>query len=234
MVHRTSFLLCFLGAAFGLHAQALPESPGKEAFTSICSQCHELDVITPEKRSEAAWKQTVAEMRDKGAAGSDQDFAAIVTYLAKNFGTDALKPGAPATISLPVGPGKQFILTQCTNCHQPDHFTKYRHTPEEWQVIITRMGTRLPGAGKQDLDAVLQFFVTNYPTGQAPDDPTKVNMNKATAKDLESRLNLTAAEAAAVVQYRETHGDFKEWKDMLIIYGVNGKKIQALQARMWF
>jgi competence ComEA-like helix-hairpin-helix protein len=137
--------------------------------------------------------------------------------------------------SLPDGPGKEFILSQCTACHQPDHFTKYHHSPEEWQGIIARMGTRLRGeATKKDLDTVVQYFITNYPKVEAPEDANKVNMNKATAKEIETRLNLTAEEAETIVRYREGHGDFKEWKDMLIIYGVNGKKIRDRQDRMAF
>jgi len=222
----------------GAQAQALPDGPGKDAVASVCTQCHTLDRITPLKRSAAAWKETVIAMRAKGADGTDEEFDAIVTYLAKNFGApeSAAKPAGDvgATLPMPDGPGKQFILMQCTACHQPDHFTKYHHTSEEWQVIIARMGTRVPGATKPDLDAVLKYFVTNYPKVEAPEDPNRVNMNKATAKDLETRLDLTAAEAEAIVHYRETHGDYKEWRDMLIIYGVDGKKIQARHERMAF
>jgi len=136
--------------------------------------------------------------------------------------------------TLPDGPGKEFILSQCTTCHPPDQFTKYHHTPEEWQAIITRMGSRIPGAAKKDLDTVLQYFVTNFPKVDKPEDAGKVNMNKATAEEIATGLNLTAAEAEAIVHYRETHGQFKEWKDMLIIYGVNGKKIRDRQDKMAF
>jgi competence ComEA-like helix-hairpin-helix protein len=137
--------------------------------------------------------------------------------------------------TMPDGPGKEFILSQCTACHQPDHFTKYHHTPEEWQTIITRMGTRLRGdATKKDLDTVTQYFVTNYPKVDKPEEAGKVNMNKATAKEIEAGLDLTVAEADAIVRYRETHGEFKEWRDMLIIYGVNGKRIRDRQDRMAF
>jgi competence protein ComEA len=237
---RFFIVLAFCSIAWWPIAQAqpLPDGPGKDAFASVCTQCHGLDRITPLKRSAAAWKDTVDEMRSKGASATDQEFTAIVNYLAKNFGAPegAAKPSGEAAAAppMPDGPGKQFILTQCTACHQPDHFTKYHHTSEEWQVIIARMGTRVPGATKPDLDAVLKYFVANYPKVEAPEDANKVNMNKASAKDIETRLDLTASEAEAIVHYRETHGDFKEWRDMLIIYGVDGKKIQARQERMAF
>jgi len=229
---------CPIALLSSAQAQPLPDGPGKDAVASVCTQCHGLDRITPLKRSAAAWKETVIAMRAKGADGTDQEFDAIVNYLAKNFGSPEgavrLAGDVAATPPMPDGPGKQFILMQCTACHQPDHFTKYHHTSEEWQVIVARMGTRVPGATKPDLDAVLKYFVTNYPKVEAPEDANKVNMNKATAKDIAARLDLTASEAEAIVHYRETHGDFKEWRDMLIIYGVDGKKIQARQERMAF
>lgn len=238
MRHWTVFVFCLIAVLFNAQAQPLPDGPGKDALASVCTQCHGLDVITPLKRTAAAWKQTVDQMRDMGASATDQEFTAIVNYLARNFGLQdgAAKPGgeAAATPVMPDGPGKQFILMQCTACHQPDHFTKYHHTAEEWQVIIARMGARVPGATKPDLDAVLKYFIANYPKAEAPEDPNKVNMNKATAQDIAARLDLTAAEAEAIVRYRETHGDYKEWRDMLIIYGVDGKKIQAREDRMAF
>jgi competence ComEA-like helix-hairpin-helix protein len=233
-----AFVFCLITFLSHARAQTLPDGPGKDVLASICTQCHTLDRVTPLKRSAQAWKETVSAMRSKGADGTDQEFDAIVDYLAKNFGLPegAAKASAEAAAAapLPDGPGKQFILMQCTACHQPDHFTKYHHTAEEWQVIIARMGARVPGATKPDLDTVLKYFVTNYPKIDAPEDPNKVNMNKATAMDIETRLDLTASEAEAIVRYRETHGDFKEWRDMLIIYGVDGKKIQTRQERMAF
>jgi cytochrome c5 len=238
MRHFSLFVLCLIALLPNVEAQPLADGPGKDAFTSVCTQCHGLDRITPLKRTAAAWKETVDEMRAKGAGATDQEFTAIVNYLARNFGPqeNEAKAGADAAASpqMPDGPGKQFILMQCTACHQPDHFTKYHHTAEEWQVIIGRMGTRVPGATKPDLDAVLQYFVTNYPKIEAPADRNKVNMNKATAAEIAMRLDLTASEAEAIVHYRQTHGDYKEWRDMLIIYGVDGKKIQARQERMAF
>ena len=59
-------------------------------------------------------------------------------------------------------------------------------------------------------------------------------MNKATAKEIQSRLGLTAEEAQAIVQYRSEHGDFREWGEMLVVYGVDGRKIKAVKDLMSF
>jgi len=233
---RTLTILAFsITLARFVPAQTLPEGPGKEVFANVCSACHGLDIITSQKQNAAAWKAAVNDMKSRGASATDAEFESIVNYLAKNFGTGDDAAHAPANApAMPEGPGKQLILAQCTGCHPPDQFTKYRHAPEEWQVIITRMGTRLPSASRQDLDAIEKYFEVNFPKVTAPEDANKVNVNKAGAPEIQSRLDFTAAEAEAIVKYRETHGDFKDWRDMLIIYGVNGRKVQAAQDRMSF
>ncbi|HEY7392065.1 MAG TPA: helix-hairpin-helix domain-containing protein [Bryobacteraceae bacterium] len=133
--------------------------------------------------------------------------------------------------TLPDGAGREIILRECTACHQPDHFTKYRHTPEEWQAIVIRMSQRVHSITKEEIDTVQKFFVTNYPK---LDDNTKLNVNKATAEEISGRLDLTLDEAKAVVDYRQRHGTFREWGELLAIYGVDGRKIEAAKDRMSF
>ena len=62
----------------------------------------------------------------------------------------------------------------------------------------------------------------------------KLNVNKATAQDIAERLGLTPDEANAVVDYRQRHGTFREWGELLAIYGVDGRKIEAAKDRMSF
>lgn len=136
-----------------------------------------------------------------------------------------------AAQELPDGAGKQIILRECTACHMPDHFTKYRHTNEEWQAIVVRMGQRVRSATKEELDTVQKYLAANYPKLE---ESGKVNMNKSTAQQIEEQLSLTAEEAAAIVDYRRRHGEFREWGELLAIYGVDGRKIEAAKDRMSF
>ncbi len=132
---------------------------------------------------------------------------------------------------MPEGAGKQIILRECTTCHLPDHFTKYRHSPEEWQAIVIRMAPRTRSITKDETDTVLKYLTTHFPK---LDDATKLNVNKATAQDIADRLGLTLEEAKAVVDYRQRHGTFREWGELLAIYGVDGRKIEAAKDRMSF
>jgi competence ComEA-like helix-hairpin-helix protein len=67
-------------------AQTLPDGPGKAEVLKVCQSCHELDTVTMDNMTGEAWKRTVAKMAERGADGTDEEYAAIVAYLTKNFG----------------------------------------------------------------------------------------------------------------------------------------------------
>jgi len=75
------FLLLFASLT-----QNLPDGPGKDALVKLCQDCHDLDQVTVDNRTKDAWKKTILKMIDRGAEGTDEQFEAIVNYLAKNFG----------------------------------------------------------------------------------------------------------------------------------------------------
>jgi Helix-hairpin-helix motif len=128
---------------------------------------------------------------------------------------------------LPEGNGKQVILRSCAGCHNPESFSSYEKTTEEWDAVVTRMGQRT-NASREELDALTAYLAANFPKIE---DPTKVNVNKANAKQIES-LGFTPQEAENIVVYRERHGTFRSWGDMLVIYGVDGRKVQAASEKM--
>ena len=215
--------------------QNLPDGPGKDTFAKVCSTCHGLDRPMALRRTKEAWSATVAEMAGFGADATQEEFQAIVNYLAKNFGPEANPPAAAgvgaAGMKLPDGSGKEVILKACSACHIPDSFVNYRHTPEEWQSIIARMSQRVAASTtKADIDNVLKYLTANFPKTE---DASKVNMNKAEAKDIQA-LGFTPEETEAIIAFRKAHGDFREWGEMLVIYGVDGRKVDALKDHMSF
>ncbi|HLK47718.1 MAG TPA: helix-hairpin-helix domain-containing protein [Bryobacteraceae bacterium] len=226
---RSLVLAALLSAA--APAQNLPDGPGKEIFSSVCSACHAVDLATAQKKSRDGWQATVDSMAAKGATASKEQLAEIVSYLAAHFGPDDTASLNAAATVMPEGAGKQIILRECTACHLPDHFTKYRHSPDEWQAIVIRMAPRTRSITKEETDTVLKYLSSNFPK---VDDATKLNVNKASAQDIAVRLGLTPDEAKAVVDYRQRHGTFREWGEMLAIYGVDGRKIEAVKDKMSF
>ena len=132
---------------------------------------------------------------------------------------------------LPEGPGKDILLRACVGCHKAHEFAAYRHTKDEYRSIVYRMAERGARASTEELDTVAAYLAKNFPKVE---DPSWVNVNKATAKQLETVLGLTAKEAQAIIEYRDSHGEFRVWQDLLVIYGVNGRKIDAAKDRMTF
>ena len=67
----------------------MPDGPGKEETTRLCSTCHELDRSFSVRQDRDGWQATVAKMTGFGMKGTDQELSAVFEYLATNF------PGAP-------------------------------------------------------------------------------------------------------------------------------------------
>jgi competence protein ComEA len=64
----------------------LPNGAGKDVVVKVCTVCHDTARIISKKWSKAEWNDLVDKMAARGAMATDEEFDAIVTYLAKNFG----------------------------------------------------------------------------------------------------------------------------------------------------
>ena len=80
-------------------AQALPPGEGKDLLQKNCIGCHQLGVITSQHKTESAWTDTIVEMRNRGANGSDDEMEKIIHYLTTNFGPQDAAPKAGASAS---------------------------------------------------------------------------------------------------------------------------------------
>jgi competence ComEA-like helix-hairpin-helix protein len=80
--------LVFLTALLIIAAQddGLPEASGKDVVRRMCVNCHGPEQITTEKYTKKRWGEVVDDMVGRGAEGSDEDVAAVISYLTRNFG----------------------------------------------------------------------------------------------------------------------------------------------------
>src|SRR5687767_4261072 len=88
-------LVFVFGFAFiqtALAQDTLPEGPGKAQTLSVCGTCHEAAKATSVKLTREGWIETVDRMKAFGATGSDEDFAAVLEYLATHFRGDTVRP----------------------------------------------------------------------------------------------------------------------------------------------
>jgi competence protein ComEA len=71
---------------------ALPDGPGKDQMVKVCGVCHEPQRAASIRLTREGWESTIGDMIARGAKGTDEDFAAILDYLSKNFLGEASKP----------------------------------------------------------------------------------------------------------------------------------------------
>ena len=82
----TTFLLA--ASVQAGHAQDPPDGAGKDLVMNVCTQCHTSARIVAKKATKDEWNAVVDNMAMRGAKATDEEFDAIVAYLAKNFGPD--------------------------------------------------------------------------------------------------------------------------------------------------
>jgi competence ComEA-like helix-hairpin-helix protein len=131
----------------------------------------------------------------------------------------------------PDGPAREYVNKICLQCHEPSQLLNQNRTESDWRATISRMAQKgVPGTPEQ-YDAITAYMAKNFPKRE---DATKINMNKAKPDEIVAVIGLTPAEAQALVAYREKHGDYREWGEMLVVYGVDGRKLEAAKDKMSF
>jgi competence protein ComEA len=70
----------------------LPDGPGKEQLLKVCGGCHQAERSASVRLTREGWQDVIADMVKRGAKGSDEEFGAVLEYLAKNFLGEAPRP----------------------------------------------------------------------------------------------------------------------------------------------
>jgi len=141
-----------------------------------------------------------------------------------------LLASAAAWGQLPDGPGKQETEKICTQCHELERSISLRQDHDGWQATMNKMINLGAKGTDAEFQTVVDYLAKNYPGESIP----KINVNKCRAIELESGLSLKRSEAAAIIDYRTKHGDFKSYSDLLKVPGVDTAKIEAKKDRLTF
>ena len=135
-----------------------------------------------------------------------------------------------AKADLPEGFGKTATVQVCGKCHSPERAVSLHQSDSEWEETITKMVKLGARGSDEDFDAILTYLTQHY----GPEKPGPININKATAVDLQTTLLLRRSQAMAVLQYRSEHGDFKSIDDLRNVPGLDFSKIEAKKNRLIF
>ena len=139
----------------------------------------------------------------------------------------------PLLLSLPAQPqelpeakGKDLYEKICGACHGTDVVFKTRTTKEKWKDTVDEMASRGAEGTDEQLDTIIDYLAKCF--------GPRVNVNKATAKELETQFELTGAEAEAIAKYRQDKGDFKDVTDLKNVPRLDFKKIESVRYRITF
>jgi len=133
-----------------------------------------------------------------------------------------------AQVQLPDAPGKDETIRMCGTCHEVERAMSVRLNREGWQDTIAKMVDLGAKASDQERAAVLNYLAEHF-KGEAP---RPLNLNTATAIELESIVGLLRKESAAWIAYRKTSGPCKSLDDVKKVPGVPFKKIDERRDRL--
>lgn len=128
-----------------------------------------------------------------------------------------------ADIVLPAGEGKEIVESACTDCHGLERIVRQALTAEQWRSNVREMVENGAALNPEEWEPVIQYLAKNFGPGRR----AKVDVNKATAKEIAAGLQFSAAEAEAVVQYRSVNGRFRDLKDLQKVKGLDAKKLES-------
>jgi competence protein ComEA len=131
---------------------------------------------------------------------------------------------------LPEGPGKEETERLCKGCHELERSVSRRQDRDGWQLTLNKMVALGTKGTDKELAVILDYLSKNYPAGEVP----PINVNEASAIELESRLSLRRSQAAAVIAYREKNGKFKSIEDLKKVPNIDAAKIEEKKDRIIF
>jgi competence protein ComEA len=74
-------------AAWGNPSPARNLARESRSLKAVCAKCHNLQIVMDTPMSYGAWHDTVQTMMDRGATGTDQQFADVMDYLHRTMTT---------------------------------------------------------------------------------------------------------------------------------------------------
>ena len=152
-------------------------------------------------------------------------FTFIVSLKALTAASGVSQPSASVQGELPPGPGHDTLARVCSDCHGLDVLEGQRRTRAQWRDVVEDMVSRGANASDEDTNTIIDYLVTSL---------GRVNVNRASESDLQTVLELSAAESTAIVNYRTSSGELKNLDDLKKVPGLDFSKVEAKKERIAF
>jgi competence ComEA-like helix-hairpin-helix protein len=121
--------------------------------------------------------------------------------------------------------GKTLVERICVSCHEMDTVTGERRTRIGWEQSVGEMVSRGADGSEQEMAEVVAYLTKNF---------GKINVNTATAEQLQEFLGLTGKEAQAIAAYRDRNGPFKDFEQLKAAPDANAAKLQEKRSLIAF
>lgn len=131
---------------------------------------------------------------------------------------------------IPDGPGRAEVERLCKTCHELQRSFSRRQDRDGWNITLTKMVALGTKATDQELSLILDYLTKNFPADEVP----PLNVNTASAIEIESRLSFKRSQASALIAWRAKNGKFKTLEDLKKVPGVDAEKIEAKKDRIVF
>jgi competence protein ComEA len=131
--------------------------------------------------------------------------------------------------ALPDAPARDLVIRVCGQCHEPNRAASLRLTREGWEAVVEKM----KGLGASalatpvELGQITDYLADNF-KGEAP---KPLNLNSASAIDLEAVVGLLRKEAAIWIEYRKKT-PCKALDDLKKVEGLPFKKVDERRDRL--
>lgn len=116
---------------------------------------------------------------------------------------------------LPEGDGKATFVRMCSNCHALKRVTKTRYPKKFWESVVDDMVSRGAEGDEEESSIVISYLTRHF--------GKPLDINKATAKQIQNGLAFSPAHAELIVNYRTEHGPFKSFEDLAKVPGISAK-----------
>lgn len=177
----------------------------------------------------------------------------ILLALPLEAAAQATPPHPRGSSLLPPGAGKPIVERACAGCHSLDVVTSERGTTAHWAQTVNQMIGRGATLSDPEIDTVVKYLSTHFgadgagttsaalstssgegalSTGKSTTG--RIDVNTASAQELQSSLGLNEKVAEAIVQYRKKNGKFKTWQDVAAVPEATPNQIEHLQDRLVF
>ncbi|HWF47273.1 MAG TPA: helix-hairpin-helix domain-containing protein [Bryobacteraceae bacterium] len=145
---------------------------------------------------------------------------------------------------LPPGAGRETLQKVCTQCHDIESIPRLRYSREDWSNLVYSMKDMGADATGPELEQIVDYLAKNFgktapaaSAGATADAAMKVNVNSATAKEIETGLGVSTKDSELLVAYRVKNGNFKDIDGLMKVDGVEAAdtaKIQAAKDKIAF